>query len=49
MPSTGDIQNDLRKLQTELRYIKYHDVDFKSYAYFLRSIRFSIDLSSSFL
>jgi hypothetical protein len=30
MLSTGDIQNYLRKLQTELRFIKIRDVDYKS-------------------
>ncbi len=29
MLSTGDIQNYLRKLQTELRFIKIRDVDYK--------------------
>lgn len=28
--STGDLQNHLRKLQTELRSIKFRDVDYKS-------------------
>jgi hypothetical protein len=30
MLSTGDVQNYLRKLQTELRFIKFRDVDYKS-------------------
>ncbi|CAF3619917.1 unnamed protein product [Rotaria socialis] len=30
MLSTGDLQNYLRKLQTELRLIKFRDVDYKS-------------------
>jgi len=30
MLSTGDVQNFLRKLQTELRLIKFRDVDYKS-------------------
>ncbi|CAF1489529.1 unnamed protein product [Didymodactylos carnosus] len=30
MSSTGDVQNCLRKLQTELRLIKFRDVDYKS-------------------
>ena len=30
MLSTGDVQNHLRKLQTELRYVKFRDVDYKS-------------------
>jgi hypothetical protein len=31
MLSTGDVQNYLRKLQTELRFIKFRDVDYKSF------------------
>jgi hypothetical protein len=31
MLSTGDIQNYLRKLQTELRFIKFRDIDYKSF------------------
>jgi len=35
MLSTGDIQNYLRKLQSELRSIKFHDVDYKSFVLLL--------------
>ncbi len=34
MLSTGNLQNYLRKLQIELRSIKFHDVDFKSFVFF---------------
>ena len=34
MMSTGDVQNYLRKLQTELRFIKFRDVDYKSFVDF---------------
>ncbi len=47
MLSTGDVQNYLRKLQTELRFIKFRDVDYKSFVdiflYSSISISFFID------
>ncbi len=45
MLSTGDVQNYLRKLQTELRFIKFRDVDYKSLVnLFLLSIYFIFSL-----
>jgi hypothetical protein len=45
MLSTGDVQNYLRKLQTELRFIKFRDVDYKSLVKFqLNSL--NLNLSS---
>ena len=49
MLSTGDVQNYLRKLQTELRFIKFRDVDYKScveYRVFLLSTRDGFSLYS---
>jgi len=44
MLSTGDVQNYLRKLQTELRFIKFRDVDYKSLVnlFFYLFISFSL-------
>jgi hypothetical protein len=44
MLSTGDVQNYLRKLQTELRFIKFRDVDYKS---FVNILSFNFILSKT--
>lgn len=47
MLSTGDVQNYLRKLQTELRFIKFRDVDYKSFVHlFVSSLVLVIFVSS---
>jgi len=44
--STGDLKNNLRKLQSALRAVKYNtDVEFERYMQFLRCISFAFFLA----